>query len=165
MILVIAIIIVFCTICFIAARQYSGRVVRLSLIVFTFIGIVIAYTSIIDSLSKPKRTTLELIYSGTDEAFLISSVMLENKGIFLWLQIPEVEEPRYYVMEWNEELAKELREAMKLAKEQGSAGVLVRRPFKMWGEEEDDIFHPIPQDNLPPKMGNQVPEVYRSPTF
>src|SRR6478736_5553842 len=49
-----------------------------------------------DTLGRPKSTRLEVFRTGMQDAKVIGSYLKENDGVYLWLQLPGLEEPRYY---------------------------------------------------------------------
>ena len=48
----------------------------------------LAYASMVDLLSRPKPVSLEWWQSSAEEATVLGSVVQENEGIHLWLQLP-----------------------------------------------------------------------------
>ena len=79
----------------------------------------LGYASLVDLLSKPKPVDMEWWLSGAAEAEVLASRMVEGEGIYLWLQLPEVAEPRAYVLPWDRAAAEELQQAKREAEEQG----------------------------------------------
>jgi hypothetical protein len=47
-------------------------------------------------LGRPKSTVLEAFRTSTQDAKIIGSYLKENDGVYLWLQLPGLDEPRYY---------------------------------------------------------------------
>jgi hypothetical protein len=117
-----------------------------------------------DMLGRPKSTRLELLRSGDKEAKVLGSYMLEGSGIFLWLQLPEVKEPRYYVLPWDEKTAQALQKAIEENAVQHGGGIVMQIPFERSWEKRDPVFHPLPQPKLPEKGGQPPPAtVYSAP--
>ena len=75
--------------------------------------------------------------------------MKENEAIYLWLQLPEVEEPRSYELPWSEETAKQLHKAQQDAEQTGTE-VKMKKPFEKTMDTEDPVFYAAPQ--APPPM-------------
>ena len=118
-----------------------------------------------DMLGRPKSTRLEVFRSSMPDAKVIGSYLRENEGVYLWLQLPGVEEPRYYKLPWNEKLAKSLQGAIAENERRHGAGVAMGMPFEKGLEgEEEQKFYPLPQPKLPDKPGEQPPiTLYKAP--
>jgi hypothetical protein len=123
----------------------------------------IAYASMMQLLSMPKPATYEWWHGKAPEATVLGSSMQEEKGIYLWLQLPDVAEPRAYVLPWSRELAEQLQTALREAEENRS-GVQMRLPFEPSLDDRETRFYALPQPALPPKDGNDPPaHVYQPP--
>ena len=117
-----------------------------------------------DMLGRPKSTRLEMLRSGDAEAKVIGSYLVEGSGIYLWLQIPGVGEPRYYVLPWDEKTAQALQKAIEENANQHGAGIVMQIPFERSWEKRDPVFHPLPQPKLPEKGGQPPPSTtYAAP--
>jgi hypothetical protein len=116
-----------------------------------------------DMLGRPKSTRLEMLHSGAKEATILGSYMVEGSGIYLWLQLPEAREPRYYVLPWDEKTAAALQRAIEDNAQHHGAGVVMQLPFEFSWEKRDPIFHPLPQPKLPEKQGVPPPTIYKAP--
>ena len=117
-----------------------------------------------DMLGRPKSSQLEMLRAGMPDAQVLGSYMKEGQGIYLWLQLPGIAEPRYYKMPWNEKLAKSLQEAIQQNAEQHGGGVAMGNPFERSWDMEDPKFYPLPQPKLPDKPGEAPPTtVYQAP--
>ena len=82
---------------------------------------------------------------------MIGAALREGRGIYLWLRLPDVIEPRYYVLPWNLPLAEELQKVMREAK-RNRAGMAMRLPFEGGLEKRDaPRFYAHPQTKLPDK--------------
>ncbi len=121
-----------------------------------------AYITILDLLSRPKPVSLEWSSRDLSEATVISAHLKEGDRIFLWLQVEGVDEPRYYVLPWDEQVAKQLYGAQQEAKAKGTE-VRMNRPFAQKNLDTDMMFYALPQRAAPPKQdpGNS-PYFYRS---
>ena len=119
-------------------------------------------------LGRPKASQLEILRGATGEARILGSYLKEGEGIFLWLQLAEVAEPRYYKLPWNDKVAQALQKAVEKNAEQKGPGVAMRMPFEADDRSnEDPRFYPLPQPKLadkpvdkqkPPVMLYQAPE-------
>ena len=123
----------------------------------------VTYASFAELLSKPKPIKLEWWHKQSEEATVVSSVMREDEGIFLWLQIKGIQEPRSYVLPWDQELAKQLHEAQQKAEESNSE-LRMRLPFEKTLDDMEPKFYALPQIAPPPKdFFDGGPEVYEQP--
>jgi hypothetical protein len=117
-----------------------------------------------DMLGRPKSTRLELFRSSMPDAKVIGSYLKENDGMYLWLQLPGLNEPRYYKLPWDEKVAKALQDAIAENKRQHGSGVGMGLPFERSSDREDPKFYPLPQPKLPDKPGERPPvTVYQAP--
>jgi hypothetical protein len=123
----------------------------------------LAYASLVDLLSRPKPVDLEWWQTGAEEATVLGSVLQENQGIHLWLQLPGLPEPRGYVLPWNRETAERLQEAQREAEQQGG-DVRMRMPFEPSLDDREPKFYAQPQPALPPKdHAGPGPQFYQPP--
>jgi hypothetical protein len=123
----------------------------------------LAYASLVELLSKPKPVDLEWWLSDAAEAEVVAARQVENEGIYLWLQLPDVAEPRAYVLPWDRASAEQLQQALREAERQGS-GVQMRLPFEPSLDDREPKFYALPQPALPPKdLVQPEPEFYQPP--
>lgn len=117
-----------------------------------------------DMLGRPKSTRLEVLRTNMEAAHVIGSYLKENEGVYLWLQLPGVSEPRYYKLPWDEKLAKSLQAAITENERQHGAGIAMGMPFERGWDPEEQKFYPLPQPKLPDKPGERPPiTVYKAP--
>lgn len=110
----------------------------------------LAYASLADLLSRPKPVDLEWWQAGAEEATVLGSVLQEDQGIHLWLQLPDLAEPRGYVLPWSRATAENLQAAQREAEQQGG-DVRMRLPFEPSLDQREPKFYAPPQPALPPK--------------
>ena len=129
----------------------------------TMLFLPLAYASLVELLSKPKPVDLEWWLSHAADAEVLASRLVENEGIYLWLQLVEVAEPRAYVLPWDRASAEQLQQALRDAEQQGS-GVQMRLPFEPSLDDREPKFYALPQPALPPKdLVQPPPEFYEPP--
>lgn len=80
----------------------------------------LSYLAVTDLLSRPKPLQLELVQNHLKAAVVTAAILREGKGIYLWLQITGLEEPRAYTLPWNEQLAIQLHRAQQEAEVSGT---------------------------------------------
>jgi hypothetical protein len=110
-----------------------------------------AYISLVELLSRPKPISLEWRYSEVSKAVVLHADWREGESIYLWLRVPEIDDPRAYVLPWSQELAEQLFAAQREA-ESRRTEVHVEHPFGR-GEEgnQQPVFYAVPQPPAPPK--------------
>lgn len=110
-----------------------------------------SYVTIVDLLSRPKPVSLEWGSRNLMEATVLSAQFKEGDRIFLWLGVDGVDEPRYYVLPWDEQVAKQLHGAQQEADDNGTE-VRMNRPFANSYDEAEMMFYALPQPARPPKQ-------------
>lgn len=111
-----------------------------------------AYLTILDLLSRPKPVSLEWASRDLSEATVIGAHLKEGDRIFLWLRVEGVDEPRYYALPWDEQIAKQLYGAQREADAKGTE-LRVNRPFAHKKLDSEMMFYAAPQPAAPPKQG------------
>lgn len=115
-----------------------------------------AYASLLHLLSMPKPVELEWWHARAEQATVLGSSMQEGEGIYLWLQMRGVPEPRAYVLPWSRDLAEQLQAAQREAQEQESQ-VRMRLPFERSLEDREPKFYALPQARSPSKDRDRRP--------
>ena len=138
--------------------------VKVSAVATAMLILAVAYAAFADLLSKPKPVGLEWARRHVPEATVVAATMREEEGIYLWLRIDGVAEPRSYVLPWNRRLAEELQEAMREA-ETNRNGLRLRMPFEPTWDDRERRFYAPPQPMPPPKDHDAGgPQVYKHPS-
>ena len=123
-----------------------------------------AYAGNIESLGKPKPSSLEFARSDAPEAVVLSARVVPKKTIYLWLHFRGYPEPVAYSYPWTEEMAKDLRQAMTGNEKQR---IIMRDPLRPKGQgtEEEPMFHtePIPEEEE--KDSEETAPTYRHPNW
>jgi hypothetical protein len=123
----------------------------------------LGYAGLVDLLSKPKPVDLEWWLSDAAEAEVLAARLVENRGIYLWLQLPGLAEPRAYVLPWDRASAEQLEQARREADEQGG-DVQMRLPFEPSLDPDESKFYARPQPAPPPKdQLEPPPQLYQPP--
>jgi hypothetical protein len=117
-----------------------------------------------DMLGRPKPARLQMVRTSMQDAKIIGSYLRENDGIYLWLQLAGLDEPRYYKLPWDEKVAKALQNAIAENEHQHGSGVGMGLPSERGWDREDPKFYALPQPKLPDKPGERSPvTVYQAP--
>jgi hypothetical protein len=138
-------------------------IVRASAFGLAALFVPISYASFAALLSKPKPVSLEWVRAATKEANVLGSSIQEGTAIYIWLQVPGLDEPRAYVLPWSREVAQQLQEARRKAEEQGT-GLGMRLPFEHSWDKQEPKFYPLPQPALPPKETPDAPMHLQHPS-
>ena len=137
--------------------------VKVSALLTTLLFLPLAYAAMVHLLSKPKPVNLEWWQAHAEEATVLGSSLREGQGIYLWLQMVDLLEPRAYVLPWSQELAQQLQEALRQAEENGTA-VQMRLPFEPSLDNREPRFYAMPQPAFPPKDRNdRAPDLFAGP--
>jgi hypothetical protein len=113
----------------------------------------VAYASLADLLGRPKPVAVEWANLRAGEATVLGAQIREGAGIYLWLEMAGLDEPRAYVLPWNRELAQQLQDARRAARKNGN-GLKMRRPFAESRTRDEPRFYAPPQ---PPAPAKQAP--------
>jgi len=132
---------------------------KLSAVVATALFIPAIYLSYADLLSRPKPASIEWWHQDASEATVVASRLREGEAIYLWIEIPDSDEPRAYKLPWQQQMAKELFGAQREAEAMGTK-VQMRLPFKDPEKALDPVFYAQPQPPLPSKQAEQAPGQY-----
>jgi len=111
---------------------------------------------------RPKPVALAWLEGRAENATVLGQLVREGEGIYLWLQLDGVGEPRAYVLPWDRRTAEELLRAAREADERGT-GLGVRLPFEPSLEDRGPRFYPLPQPAMPPKEMLDPPAWFRHP--
>jgi hypothetical protein len=121
----------------------------------------VGYAGFAELLSRPKPVALEWWHSSAEQAIVLGARFEEERAIHLWLQLPELAEPRAYSLPWSRDLAEQLQTAQREAA-QDQSDVQMRLPFEGSLDENEPKFYAMPQPAPPPKDLDQPPaQVYR----
>ncbi len=132
------------------AIRGQGRVaVRFGAVAALALFIPVTYGTLIDLLGRPKPASLEWVSLNVAEAQVLGSQIREGVGIYLWLALPDVDEPRAYVLPWDRSAAEQLQQAQQEAGDEGN-GVMVTFPFDSDDQSGPNFYAP-PQPAMPAK--------------
>jgi hypothetical protein len=125
----------------------------------------LAFAGWSDLLGRPKPVEQEWLMSQTPEADVLAGTYREGVGIYLWLQMADLAEPRAYALPWSQQQAEQLQKAMREAERQGT-GVRMRMPFEQsLDPRKPPQFYALPQPALPPKppAPGEAPQRFTAP--
>jgi hypothetical protein len=126
-----------------------GRMWQRAASVTTFLVLVaLVYGGSVELLSRPKPLRLE--WREATEATVIGATMREGEAIYVWLEVPDADEPRAYALPWNLQMAQQLQSAMQEGEANGSP-VQMSMPFEPGLDDREPKFYAAPQAALPDK--------------
>jgi hypothetical protein len=128
--------------------------IKITALTTTALFLLVGYVSLVDLLSRPKPVDMEWAHANAADAAVLGVHMEEDKAIYLWLGFEGAEEPRAYVLPWDQETAKQLHDAQRAAEAEGT-GVRVQLPFETSLDERERRFYAEPQ---PPQPAKQAPD-------
>ena len=119
--------------------------------------IALLYGSILELLSRPKPAHMELFYKNIPEVILLHASWVEEKAIYILVEIPGVEEPRLYILPWSREEAEKFEQAIEEGEEKDEK-VRIGNPFFNADEEDRErLIYTTPAKPLPTKGREQLP--------
>jgi hypothetical protein len=122
------------------------------------------YAAVVELLSRPKPLALEWQRAAVAEARVLGADLREGERIYLWLRVPGIEEPRFYVLPWDQKLAEQLHRAQREANARGTP-VRARNLFANGQDRQGPVFYAAPQPARPPKEAPaENPLVFESGT-
>jgi hypothetical protein len=131
--------------------------------VITLVALVgLNYSALINLLGLPKPMQYSRFEDFEKESTVLAASIDEGLGIYLWLRHPEVREPRYYKMEWDQEAAIDLKRAMDQSMRNHSTVMMSPDYENSLETNKEPLFYTLPQDRLPLKPPQELFE-YRNP--
>ena len=97
---------------------------------------------------QSRAKPLGMEWRSVEAADVLWYELREGVSIQLLLGLPSG--PRFYVMPWNGTAAEQLSRSGRKATREGGR-VMMDRPFEHSLDENDPVFHALPQPVLPPK--------------
>ena len=111
----------------------------------------VAYLSVIELLSRPKPVALEWSRANLAEAKVLGADLREGESIYVLLRVAGIDEPRFYMLPWDRNLAEQLNRAQREAARQGT-DVRAKNLFRNGPEhDQQPVFYARPQEARPPK--------------
>jgi len=125
--------------------------IKISALAIATLFVPVAYVSVIELLSRPKPVALEWSRANLAEAKVLGADLREGESIYVRLRVAGIDEPRFYVLPWDQNLAEQLQKAQREAAQQGT-DVRAKNLFRS-GPEHDrqPVFYARPQEARPPK--------------
>lgn len=125
----------------------------------------LGYISLTELIGRPKPISLiwikNRIITNVEEldAVVLGYTLIENKGIYLYLGVPNKTEPLSVILPWSKKLAKKLRKGMRNTREKGTK-LRMRLNFEPSLDDSRQMFYEPPQPALPLKPVPKAPLEY-----
>lgn len=124
--------------------------VKAAAVVTSALALPAAYAGLVTLMGLPKPADFEWWHREAPAAEVLGTSLREDRAIYLWLQLPEADGPRAYVLPWDRDLAEQLQAARREAEHQGSE-VQMRRPFEASLDDREPTFYAAPPAAVPLK--------------
>jgi hypothetical protein len=124
--------------------------VKVAAVATSALALPAAYAGLATLMSLPKPAGLEWWHREAPAADVLGTSLREDQGIYLWLQLPEADAPRAYVLPWDRALAEQLQAALREAEDRGGE-VQMRHPFESSLDDREPKFYAAPPAALPLK--------------
>lgn len=115
------------------------------------VSLVAGYVVLTDLLSRPKPIEMFWNAPKSERAYVLGFWWEENVGIYLFLLVPEFDEPRYYKYPWSIKMAEKLQAADRMSREIGRSGFVIDLPFEFSLSRGDNPIYAEPHPMPPPK--------------
>lgn len=128
---------------------------KLIVVILMVLALSTSFVSFNALLSQPKPVKLEWLHRNVETIEILSAVIINEEAIYVWVLFPGENKPRYYVFDWNKNLAEQLQKAMRNKKRGVRGKIIMDKPFddyiKSLFENNIIIFKP-PTRQLPDKQ-------------
>lgn len=142
-----------------ALTTATGFFNRMMIIVLLLAGMGVSFISFNHLLSLPKPTSMEWVFKHIEEIEILYAVIQRNEAIYLWMNVPDTKEPRYYVLEWNDEQAKQLQKAMREKSSSRVEGkITMKNPFDNSMEDRKPEIKFVPISKQLPDKSYEINE-------
>lgn len=137
--------------------------VRAGALVLAVLFMPVAWASLGELMSRPKPASFEWWQRQAPQATVLASQLREGDGVYLWLQLDGIVEPRAYRLPWDREVAQQLEKAQAEAERNGTP-LVMDMPFERSFDRRERRFYALPQPALPEKpLAGQGARVYQRP--
>ena len=135
---------------------------RIASVVVLFALVLIGYFYLLNLLGRPQPIEHASFEGSEQDATVLATSIDEGKAIYLWLRIPGINQPRYYRMNWDHEVATSLKRAIDQSLRDNTSIQLNLEYETSLENRQMPKFYNLPQPRLPMKPPPEVFE-YRNP--
>lgn len=151
-----------CLLAIVAIWSRRSLVVRFGAVVGLLCLVALNFTALIDLLGRPQPMQYSRVSEFEKDSTVLAASIDEGLAIYLWLRHPDIREPRYYKMAWDQDAAIALKRAMDRSTRDNST-VMMKPDYETSLEtNKEPLFYALPPDRLPLKPPPEVYE-YRNP--
>ena len=151
--------------CFLAIVAIWSRrrlAVRAGAVVALLVLVGINYFALVDLLGLPKPMKHSSMEDLEGDSVVLAASIDEGLAIYLWLRHPDIRQPRYYRLPWDQDAAIALKKAMDQSMRNNSTVMMNPNYESSLETNKEPLFYILPQDRLPLKPSPEVYE-YRNP--
>ncbi|MEM7292356.1 MAG: hypothetical protein AAF420_03015 [Pseudomonadota bacterium] len=151
-----------CLLAVVAVWSRRGVWIRAGAVGLLIALVALNYLALVNLLGRPQP--IESIASAEIEgdAVVVAATIEEGTAIYLWLRHPRELKPHYYRMDWDQDAAMALKQAMAESLQENSSVMMKPHYEQSLEEDKEPLFYAMPQERLPLKPPPDYFE-YRNP--
>lgn len=120
------------------------------------------YAALINLLGRPQPMQSIITDTVDDDAVVLAASIEEGQAIYLWLRHPQQREPRFYILQWDQDAAIALKRAMDQSLRNNSTVMMNPHYESSLEQDKEPLFYILPPERLPLKPPAEIYE-YRNP--
>ena len=151
-----------CILAVIAVWSRKRLAVRVGAVAALLALVVMNYSALVNLLGRPQPVEHDSLESFEGEAIVLATSIDEGLAIYLWLRHPNIRQPRYYRLPWDQEAAIALKKALDQSMRNNSTVMMNPNYEGSLETKKEPLFYVLPQERLPLKPPPEIFE-YRNP--
>jgi len=136
--------------------------VRVAAVAALIVLVMLNYSALINLLGRPQPAEGVITDTIDDDAIVLAASIEEGQAIYLWLRHPQRREPRYYILDWDQDAAIALKKAMDRSLRNKSTVMMNPHYEQSLEGDKEPLFYILPPERLPLKPPPDIYE-YRNP--
>ena len=151
-----------CILAVIAVWSRRRLLVRVGAVVALLLLVALNYSALVDLLGRPQPVAHDSIEDFEGDSIVLAASIDEGLAIYLWLRHPNIRQPRYYRLPWDQEAAIALKKALDQSMRNNSTVMMNPNYENSLETDKEPLFYVLPQERLPLKPPPEIFE-YRNP--
>jgi len=151
-----------CLLALIAIWSRRTLVVRLGAVLGLVALVSVNYGALVNLLGRPQPVEGIITDTVEDDAIVLAASIEEGQAIYLWLRHPQRRQPRYYILDWDQDAAIALKKAMDQSARNNTTVMMNPHYESSLETDKEPLFYILPPERLPLKPPPEVFE-YRNP--
>ena len=151
-----------CLLASIAIWSRRKLAVRVGAVIALLVLVGINYSALVDLLGLPKPIKHSTMDNMEGDSTVLAASIDEGLAIYLWLRHPDIRQPRYYRLPWDQDAAIALKRAMDQSLKNQSTVMMNPNYESTLETNKEPLFYTLPQGRLPLKPPPNIFE-YRNP--